>query len=136
MVKKLKRLRLRVNQLISHTQNDRKISKIASGIQKNATLTNQSPVVFFNASTRIKGMSLNAGFSLLTAWILKLQGVPVVQFICDAGMSYCMLGSILNQPTDKPPCSVCVAQSKKMYTNIDNRWVKFKPSLRVIEANE
>ncbi|PKN88678.1 MAG: hypothetical protein CVU46_00280 [Chloroflexi bacterium HGW-Chloroflexi-8] len=136
MVKKLKRLRLRVNQIITHTQNDQRIAKIAKGINKHAALANQSPIVFFNASTRIKGMSLNAGFSLLTAWILRLQGVPVVQFVCDAGMSYCMLGSILNNPTDKPPCSVCVAQSKKMYKNLDSRWVNFKPSLQVIEATK
>ena len=53
----------------------------------------QKPVVFFNASTRIHGHSQNAAFSLLTSWAVRLTGVPVVHFVCQAGMSRCVLGT-------------------------------------------
>ena len=43
--------------------------------------TNQRPVFFFDASTRLSGMSLNAAFAALTAWSLELKGVPVIHFV-------------------------------------------------------
>ena len=89
--------------------------------------TDQAPVIFFNASTRLQALSLNAGFSLLTSWAVSLQGVPVINFVCQKGMSYCMLGSILNNPTDKPPCEKCIAQSKTLFQNSDIRWFNFNP---------
>jgi hypothetical protein len=75
------------------------------------------PVVFFNASTRLVGMSLNAAFSLLTAWALRLQGVPVVHFVCQAGMSRCTLGTDQNDPSKPPPCKACIAQSRWFYSS-------------------
>jgi hypothetical protein len=75
------------------------------------------PVVIFNASTRLVGMSLNAAFSLLTAWALRLQKVPVVQFVCQAGMSRCVLGTDRNDPSKPPPCKACIAQSRWLYSS-------------------
>ncbi len=53
----------------------------------------QRPVVVFNASTRLTGLSLNAAFSLLTGWSLRLAGVPVVHFVCQSGLQPCVLGT-------------------------------------------
>ncbi len=75
------------------------------------------PVVLFNASTRLVGMSLNAAFSLLTAWVLRLQKVPVVHFVCQAGMSRCVLGTDRNDPAKAPPCKACIAQSRWFYSS-------------------
>lgn len=75
------------------------------------------PVVLFNASTRLVGMSLNAAFSLLTAWALRLHKVPVVHFVCQAGMSRCVLGTDRNDPTKSPPCKACIAQSRWFYSS-------------------
>ena len=67
----------------------------------------QSPVLFFNASTRILGMSLNGAFSLLSSWGLRLAGEPVVYVACMAGMPQCMLGTLVDQPFRDPPCRSC-----------------------------
>jgi hypothetical protein len=75
------------------------------------------PVVFFNASTRLVGMSLNAAFSLLTAWALRLQNVPVVHFVCQAGMSRCVLGTDRDDFSKSPPCKACIAQSRWFYSS-------------------
>ena len=75
------------------------------------------PVVLFNASTRLVGISLNAAFSLLTAWALRLQKVPVVHFVCQAGMSRCVLGTDRNDPSKAPPCQACIAQSRWLYSS-------------------
>jgi Capsule polysaccharide biosynthesis protein len=75
------------------------------------------PVVIFNASTRLVGMSLNAAFSLLTGWALRLQNVPVVHFVCQAGMSRCVLGTDRTDPSKTPPCKACVAQSRWFYSS-------------------
>ncbi len=75
------------------------------------------PVAFFNASTRLTGVSLNAAFSLLTAWALRLQNVPVAQFVCQAGMSRCVLGTDRNNLSKAPPCQKCITQSQWLYTD-------------------
>jgi hypothetical protein len=72
----------------------------------------QRPVVFFNASTRINDLSLNAGFSLVTSWAIRTAGVPVVHFVCNAGMSRCVLGANSDHPEVDPPCKICVRQSR------------------------
>ena len=55
----------------------------------------------------------------------------MIQFVCNSGMNHCMLGSILNNPLDKPPCQVCVRQSKKMFIHSDVCWFNNLPSLSV-----
>ena len=68
----------------------------------------QAPLVFFNASTRLSGISLNAGFSLVTTWSLRLQGIPVVNFVCQRGLTQCVLGTDRHDPPKAPPCHSCV----------------------------
>jgi UDP-N-acetylglucosamine 2-epimerase len=109
---------------------------MALQVKKNARPVSTAPVVFFNASTRLQGMSLNAGFSLIASWSLQLQGVPVIQFVCDAGMSRCMLGSVLNAPTDEPPCSVCLAQSKSLYQHGEVHWFRYNPPIDLVKQVE
>jgi len=74
------------------------------------------PVIFFNASTRLVGISLNAAFSLLTSWALRLQKVPVIHFVCQAGMSSCVLGTDRNDFLKHPPCRECITQSRSLYS--------------------
>jgi hypothetical protein len=76
-------------------------------------------VVLFNASTRIEGMSLNAGFAMLTGWSLRLQGVKVINFVCQQGMHRCVLGTQQDAIETPPPCSRCLSQSKVLYHRSD-----------------
>jgi hypothetical protein len=76
----------------------------------------QRPVVFFNASTRLNGLSLNAAFSLVTSWAVRLAGAPVVHFVCKAGMSHCVLGTDRDDFSQPPPCAMCIRQSRINYT--------------------
>jgi hypothetical protein len=75
------------------------------------------PVAFFNASTRINGISLNAAFSLLASLGLQMAGVPVVRFGCKKGMSLCVLGTDRTDPSKMPPCKACIAQSRSLYSD-------------------
>ncbi len=78
-------------------------------------LPGQAPVVVFNASTRLSGLSQNAAFSLLTSWSLRLSGTPVVHFVCQRGMAPCVLGTNRQDYHAPPPCDACLAQSKRIY---------------------
>ena len=127
MKKKFERIPKAINQRWIHRKNNKRIEVISKQVAEHSPKTGQAPVIFFNASTRLQALSLNAGFSLLTSWAVSLQGVPVINFVCQKGMSYCMLGSILNNPTDKPPCEKCIAQSKTLFRNSDIRWFNFNP---------
>jgi len=112
----LKRARL----WIALRQGRQRIQRISGQVDRHALPSStQQPVVFFNASTRLTGLSQNAAFSLLTAWSLRLVGIPVVHFVCRAGMSPCVLGTNRQDYTQPPPCQVCVAQSKRLYTRAD-----------------
>ena len=86
-----------------------------------------APVILFNASTRLQAMSQNAAYSFLLNQALRLQGVPVIQFACRAGMSRCVLGSNRDDVAQDPPCARCVAQSTSVFEGIPTRWFEFKP---------
>ncbi|MFH1523815.1 MAG: hypothetical protein ABIF04_02525, partial [Chloroflexota bacterium] len=79
------------------------------------------PVVFFNASTRLSGLSLNAAFSLLASWVVRLSGIRVVHFVCHAGMSRCVLGTEQDAPERPMPCKMCIRQSKVNTSGAETR---------------
>jgi hypothetical protein len=97
------------------------------------------PVVFFNASTRLAGMSQNAAFALLTSWGLRLAGIPVRHFVCLAGMSHCVLGTNRDSEVSirkPPPCRACVRQSHRLYTRADVSWLEYKPDPDLVAATQ
>ena len=79
--------------------------------------SSQRPVLFFDASTRLSGISLNAAFAALTAWSLELKGVPVVHFVCTGGLRPCVLGTNRKDPNASPPCSACQKQSRELFSH-------------------
>lgn len=82
-------------------------------------------VAIFNASTRLNNISLNAAFQLLAGWGLRLAGLRVVHFVCQAGMSRCMLGADIDNPLKEPPCRACVAQSQRLFRGGEVRWFNY-----------
>jgi hypothetical protein len=98
--------------------NNFKIVSVAREVARKESQPNGAPVVFFKASTGIDDLSWNSGFHLLTSWAFRLQGIPVVYFACDSGMSHCVLGTNRDNVQKKPPCKSCVIQSKTLYTGL------------------
>ena len=86
----------------------------------------QRPVIFFNASTRLSGLSQNAAFPLIASWALRLRGTPVVHFVCKAGMSRCVLGTDQDNLAQPPPCGMCVRQSRLNYAYAQAHWFTFR----------
>jgi len=95
--------------------NNLKIAAMARRVGRQEPQPSGPPVVFFKASTGIDDLSWNSGFHLLASWALRLQGVPVAYFACNAGMSHCVLGTNRDDPHKAPPCNSCVYQSKTLY---------------------
>jgi hypothetical protein len=110
----VKIVRQRYNRTKSNLQINRFSSQVYLHTHPNPDL---KPVVFFNASTRLVGMSLNSAFALLTSWSLRFQKVPVVHFVCHAGMSRCVLGTDRTDFSKLPPCQACIAQSRWLYSS-------------------
>ncbi|MDH5506818.1 MAG: hypothetical protein OEZ02_06320 [Anaerolineae bacterium] len=100
-------------------QNRFHLLRLTRQVAKLAVSGDKQPVVFFNASARIHGLNLNAAFSLLASWGLRLAGVPVVHFVCQAGMSRCVLGTDRDNHIVEPPCKACIAQSNRLYARSD-----------------
>jgi len=99
-------------------QNNLHLRTLGRQVARYASSTpGEAPVVFFNASTRLVGLSLNAAFSQISAWALRLNGTPVVHFVCQAGMSRCVLGTRRENPQEPPPCAACMAQSRAVYAH-------------------
>ena len=80
-------------------------------------------VISFNASTRITGLSLNAAFAMLTGWSLRLQGVQVRSFVCQRGMTQCVLGTNKDDVYALPPCRKCIKQSETNYDRSAPIWL-------------
>ena len=104
---------------LNTAENRVRIAKMAQAVRRVEKDAGQKPVVFFNASTRIYGMSLNAAFQELVAWSLGMDGVRVVQFACRQGMKRCVLGLDLNDLNKAMPCEACVAQSERLVAGAD-----------------
>lgn len=105
---------------------DLRIMRLSSEVAQHAPQPDQRPVVFFNASTRILGLSQNAAFSLLTSFAVRLEGVPVVHFVCRRGMSRCVLGTDPENPSAPMPCDICVRQSQVVYNKADTRFFTYE----------
>lgn len=94
------------------------------------------PIAFFKASTGLDDLSWNSAFHLLSAWGLRLQGVPVRIFACDQGLSRCVLGTDRDNPAKKPPCRSCVYQSRTLYTGAQVHWFDFERSAELAKSLE
>ena len=101
-------------------QNLWRIGQLARNVSRQAKETpGEKPVIFFNASTRLEYMSQNGAFSLLTSWGLRLAGVPVTHFVCQRGMSRCMLSSTERNYFEVMPCDKCIGLSDSAFANSD-----------------
>ena len=110
-----------------HAHSNERILRIGEQVAQTALPdASARPVVFFNASTRLLGLSLNAAFQQAAAWSVRLAGVPVVHFVCQGGMSRCVLGTDREDPQALPPCPGCIAQSRPLYQNGDAHWFIYK----------
>jgi hypothetical protein len=133
--KRLPRVRDRLEMDVVHFRNNLRIFQIIRKVTARAKLdSHQQPVAFFNASTRLKGMSLNAAFSLITALGLQLSGTPVVHFACRSGMSRCVLGTRWDNPDASPPCKACIGQSGWIYANAPTVWFEYNPDQNLASA--
>ncbi len=117
----------RIRFSLARMRNDDTIRAMAKAVDAKAR--NQSglkPIIFFNASTRLSGLSLNAAFSLLSAWGLRLAGYPVVHFVCQRGMSRCVLGTNRDQVHQPLPCEQCIRHSRAEYDHANMYWFQYQ----------
>ena len=104
------------------------LGKLQDEIERHLdSLDLKDSVLFFNASTRLGGMSLNSAFSILTNLSLHSQGVKTVEWVCKHGMSHCILGTDRRNPQKPPPCSVCIPQSRRTFRRAEKIWFEFHP---------
>lgn len=119
---------------IDQWQNQRRIVRLNRqvAIHECSGGQSQTTVAFFVASARLTGFTLNAAFTLLTSWSLRLSGVQVKHFVCQAGMSQCVLGTNSNHLDQPPPCQKCVDLSNQLYTYADLNWFTYQeePTLK------
>ncbi|HTX78214.1 MAG TPA: hypothetical protein VMC62_01030, partial [Longilinea sp.] len=70
----LKQVQEKLTRRVVSMQINGRIVDLSRQVAQHAPKLEGSPaVVFFNATTRLAGVSQNAAFSLLSAWSLRLQ---------------------------------------------------------------
>ena len=116
--------------------NNLKISSVAREVARKERQPKGAPVVFFKASTGIDDLSWNSGFHLLASWAFRLQGIPVVYFACNSGMSHCVLGTNRDHVQKDPPCKSCTYQSRTLYTGANSHWFTFERDKELEKALE
>lgn len=132
-----RKLLARATQRLAGWQNRQRIASLARQVAQHAVPgAHTAPVVIFNASTRLSGLSLNAAFSLLTGWSLRLAGVPVIHYVCRQGMLHCVLGTNRQDFTTPPPCFTCLAQSDRLYAGGRQHGFAFQPDPDLAAALE
>jgi hypothetical protein len=117
----------KIRATLARRQNDDHIRKTAIQVAKEAQPgSGYKPVIFFNASTRLSGLSLNAAFSLITSWSLRMAGVPVIHFVCQKGMSRCVLGTNRDNVHQNLPCEKCLRHSQAEYDHANVSWFGYQ----------
>jgi len=122
MIDFIHRVKRRMQRELALQTNRMRVKKLSEAAGVSMDADKNAPVVIFNASTRLSGLSQNAGFSLLTSLALRAEGVPVIQFICDRAQKPCVLGTNRDDPTADPPCAECVRTSRYLFTGSEMQW--------------
>jgi hypothetical protein len=65
---------------------------------------------------------------MLTGWSLRLQGAKVIHFVCQSGMTRCVLGTDKDDVLKVPPCQKCIAQSAAIYNRSKLELLDFYPT--------
>lgn len=137
------RARRGLERRLKHARANQRLMRLGEEVARSAPVPAEArPVVFFNASTRLLGMSLNAAYQLAASWSVRLAGVPVVHFACQGGLSRCVLGTNPADSTVLPPCPGCIAQSRVVHQHSETHWFTFRverpleESLRQLDLQE
>jgi hypothetical protein len=64
---------------------------------------------------------------------LQLQGIPVIHFVCHAGLNRCVLGSKRDDFEKSPPCAGCIQQSKAVFRDADTVWLRPETDVALIK---
>ena len=125
------RLTRALRQRDDNSQITRKAGEIAAHVPSPRSMP---PVVFFKVSTGPSDFTYNDAFNILAAWGLRLQGVPVIHFVCQRGLKPCVMGTDRRKPATPPPCRTCIAHSKALFTGTDVRWFGYQadPALETL----
>lgn len=134
------RLQRRI-QLWQHQQQVRRLAQEVARQAANASAADsrRRPVIFFNATARLGEFSQNAAFSLLTSWSLQLSGQPVMHFVCQAGMSHCVLASGRAIGSGQgvyqsPPCAACQRESRALFAKVPVHGFHFQADPKLQQA--
>ena len=121
----IQRITQRVRRELVLNQNRRRIRSLMDSICSIPDEKDAAPVIFFNASTRLSGLSQNAGFSLITSLALQAEGIPVIHLVCKRGLSHCVLGTNKDHPQTPPPCAECMRTSSMIFDPADKQSLRF-----------
>ena len=89
------------------------------------------PVIIFNASTRLSGLSQNAGFSLITSLALQKNHIPTHHVFCDHGLRPCVLGTDRIYPEKDPPCRECARTSRLILKDPNSHSFIYKEDVEI-----
>ncbi|RME05771.1 MAG: hypothetical protein D6803_08195 [Anaerolineae bacterium] len=126
----------RIRKAYLRLETDLRLARLAREVAVHAPQPQGAPVAFFNVSSRLGSVSLNAAFTTLTAWAAQLAGAPVVHFACDSGMPHCVLGTNPDDPAQPPPCDVCVARTRTLAAPAPVHWFEYQPDEALEAAME
>ena len=106
-------------------QNRQRIRSLRNSLRELPAAEKNNPVLFFNSSTRLSGLSQNAGFSLISSLALQAEGIPVIHLVCKRGLSHCVLGTNNVHLQTPPPCAECIRTSGMIFDPSDVHSLSF-----------
>lgn len=122
----VKRINNRLKRELNHVQNRGRVKKLRNSIKAREKKEHSQTVIFFNGSTRLSGLSQNAGFSLVSSLALEAHGINVIHIVCERGMSHCVLGTNNNYLQSPPPCAECIRTTRSIFDHDSVRPLDFR----------
>jgi hypothetical protein len=116
-------------------QTRRRIDRLARDVVAHSRPRPGAPrIAMFNATARLTGLSLNAAFSLLLGWGLRLGGAEMRHFVCRSGLDPCVLGTSRENYSSPPPCQGCLEWSNRLYQGASERSFGYSPDQELQDA--
>ena len=130
----LNRIIRRIQREINLQLNRIQVWRVKRSFSRDLSSCDIPPVIIFNASTRLSGLSLNAGFSLITSLALQKNNIPTHHVYCDHGLCPCVLGTDRDDPQKTPPCRECTRTSRLILKGPNSHSFTIKEDVEITQA--
>jgi hypothetical protein len=96
----------------------RRIQSVEGQVQRielSQKLRDERPIIYLVASGHTTVLGNMGAFGLICSWALRVAGYRVIYYVCERGMSQCVIGANREMVYTQPDCRSCIEFRRAVY---------------------